>query len=157
MTLKHLLIASALCATTASAFAANVGVSISVGEPGFYGRIDIGDYPQPVLINTAPVVVQPVPVGVVRQPVYMHVPPGHAKNWAKYCGRYGACGQPVYFVKDSWYQKQYVPAYRERHGRGPDRHDDRHDNRGPSHGSDRGYDHRPDDGPDRGSDHSPRH
>ncbi|MFT4172120.1 MAG: hypothetical protein QM639_06140 [Rhodocyclaceae bacterium] len=157
MTLKHLLIASALCATTASAFAANVGVSISVGEPGFYGRIDIGDYPQPVLVNTAPVVVQAVPVGVVRQPVYMHVPPAHARNWTRYCGRYGACGQPVYFVKDSWYQKQYVPAYRERHGRAPDRRDPRHDDHrpGPDRNPGRGHDH--DHGPDHGPDRGPRH
>jgi hypothetical protein len=66
---------------TVPAIAADVGVSVQVGEPGFYGRIDIGNFPQPQLIYLQPVVIEPVPVGVVPQPLYLHVPPGHAKNW----------------------------------------------------------------------------
>ena len=31
------------------ATAADVGVSVTVGQPGFYGRIDVGNVPQPVL------------------------------------------------------------------------------------------------------------
>ena len=46
--------------------------------------------------------------------MYLRVPPGHARNWDKHCGAYGACNQRVYFVKDSWYNKQYAPRYRER-------------------------------------------
>jgi len=105
----------------ASAQAADVGVSISIGDPGFYGQIDIGDYPQPRLLYPQPVLIQTVPVA--RPPVYLHVPPGHAKNWRKYCSRYGACGERVYFVKDDWYERVYVPSYRERHGRRYDDHD----------------------------------
>ena len=45
-------------------------------------------------------VVQPV-AGVVVQPIYLHVPPGHAKNWRKHCAHYNACGQPVYFENTS--------------------------------------------------------
>jgi hypothetical protein len=120
--------AAVVVAVTAPAFAADVGVSVQVGEPGFYGRIDVGNFPQPQLVYPRPVVIQPVPVGVVREPIYLHVPPGHAKNWRKYCRRYNACGQPVYFVQDGWYKKEYVPRYRESHGRG---HDERHgDDRG---------------------------
>jgi len=48
--------------------------------------------------------------------VYLHVPPGHAKNWAKHCHAYGACGQRVFFVQDAWYNDVYVPTWRERHG-----------------------------------------
>jgi hypothetical protein len=33
-----------------AALAADVGVSVQVGELGFYGRIDIGNLPQPRLI-----------------------------------------------------------------------------------------------------------
>ena len=41
---KRLFIAAALTIAAASpALAADVGVSISIGNPGFYGRIDIGD------------------------------------------------------------------------------------------------------------------
>ena len=61
-------------------------------------------------------VIQPVRVGVVQQPVYLHVPPGHEKKWGKHCHKYNACGQPVYFVRDNWYNEVYVPHYREGHG-----------------------------------------
>jgi hypothetical protein len=44
------------------------------------------------------------------------VPPGHRKHWAKFCGRYGACGRPVLFVRDEWYTNTYVPRYREHVG-----------------------------------------
>jgi len=93
-------------------FATDVGVSVAVSQPGFYGRIDIGNAPAPVLVYPQPVIVRPAPVAVVRQPIYLHVPPGHAKNWAKHCHRYSACGQPVYFVQDQWYQEVYAPRLR---------------------------------------------
>ena len=32
-------------------------------------------------------------------PLYLHVPPGHAKKWSQHCARYNACNRPVYFVK----------------------------------------------------------
>jgi hypothetical protein len=121
-----ILMAFATVALTAPAFAADVGVSVSVGQPGFYGRIDIGDYPypQPRLIYRQPRVVEPV--YVEREPIYMRVPPGHAKNWRKHCHKYNACGERVYFVQDNWYNNEYVPQYRERHGE-YNEHDDRRD------------------------------
>ena len=36
--------------------------------------------------------------------MYLHVPQGHAKNWCKYCRKYNACGQPVYFVMSGEYK-----------------------------------------------------
>jgi hypothetical protein len=113
---------------TAPALAADVGVSVTVGEPGFYGRIDIGSfyYSQPQVIYAQPVVIQPVPVGVVYEPIYLHVPPGHAKKWHKHCHKYHACDRPVYFVKTKWYKEEYVPRYREHHrgkGKGKGRRD----------------------------------
>ena len=130
--------AAAVALTAVPAFATDVGVSVSVGQPGFYGRIDIGNAPPPQLVYAQPVVVEPV--AVVGPPLYLHVPPGHAKHWSKHCREYNACGQRVYFVQDSWYNNVYVPSYRE-HGGGRGEHrrhdgDDRRDNdRG-----DRGYD-----------------
>src|SRR5262245_12877161 len=103
---------------SSSALAADVGVSVTVGQPGFYGHIDIGDFPQPAVIYPQPVVIQPVPVGVVGAPMYLRVPPGHYKHWAKHCAEYNACGRPVYFVRDSWYNNVYAPRYREMHGPG---------------------------------------
>ena len=128
-------------------YAADVGVSVTVGQPGFYGHIDIGDFPAPALIYPQPVVIQPVPMGVVVEPMYLRVPPGHRKHWNKHCAEYNACGRPVYFVQDSWYNNVYVPRYRERyehehHGdRGHDEMRGRGDdgNPGRGHGKDHGH------------------
>jgi hypothetical protein len=38
-----------------------------------------------------------------------------AQNWRKHCRKYNACGRPVYFVQDNWYNDVYVPRYRETH------------------------------------------
>ncbi|MDN3922010.1 hypothetical protein QWJ38_17095 [Pelomonas sp. PFR6] len=99
----------------APARAADVGVSISVGQPGFYGQIDIGTM-RPQLIYTEPVVIHRTQV--VGAPMYLRVPPGHEKHWDKHCKKYNACGRPVYFVKDDWYERDYVPYYQEQHGKG---------------------------------------
>ena len=104
------LVSAGACAP--GAFAADIGVSVEIGQPGFYGRVDIGSAPTPVLVYPQPVIVQPAPVAVVRQPIFLHVPPGHAKNWSKHCHRYSACGQPVYFVQEQWYEEVYVPRHR---------------------------------------------
>jgi len=122
--MKRLLFAVALIAATAPALAADVGVSINIGQPGFYGRLDIGEYPQPHVIYQQPRVMYRAAIN--RPPIYMHVPPGHAKNWRRYCRQYNACNERVYFVQDNWYQHEYVPRYQERHG---NRHDDRRDER----------------------------
>jgi len=114
--MKRILFAVALATVTIPAFAADVGVSVSVGQPGFYGRIDIGNAPPPRLIFAQPVVIQRVEV--VRQPIYLHVPPGHEKNWRKHCRKYNACGQPVYFVQHDWYNQVYVPHYQKHDGHG---------------------------------------
>ncbi len=118
--MKPFLLTAVMILFAVSAQAADVGVSVSVGQPGFYGRIDIGNVPQPEVIYARPIVVHPAPVGVVHQPVYLHVPPGHAKNWRKHCHRYNACGHPVYFVQERWYNEVYVPhhqaRYAEHHG-----------------------------------------
>ncbi len=144
--MKRLLFAAALAAATAPTLAADVGVSISIGQPGFYGRIDIGDYPRPQVIYQQPRVLYRAAIN--RPPIYLHVPPSHAKNWRKHCRQYNACGERVYFVENNWYDREYVPHYQKRHGdrrddrrdkqrddrRGDDRND-RHDNRD----HDRGY------------------
>jgi hypothetical protein len=110
--MKKLLLVILTSLVAGSAYAADVGVSVSVGQPGFYGQINIGSAPQPAVMYPNPVVIQPGPPAVIGTPIYLHVPPGHAKNWRKYCDRYNACGRPVYFVNDKWYNKVYVPHYR---------------------------------------------
>ena len=136
------LIALTLLVSAAAAQAADVGVSVSVGQPGFYGHIDIGDFPRPQVIYAKPIVVKPPRVRVVEEPIYLHVPPGHAKKWSKHCHKYDACGRPVYFVKDRWYNDVYAARHKEggtRHGKGHDRghgSDKKGDNRGRGHDRD---------------------
>src|SRR3954463_6559960 len=83
-------------AVTTSALAADVGISVSIGQPGFYGRLNIGDYPEPQVMYSRPRVIERVVVD--SPPVYLRVPPGHAKHWTKHCHEYNACGERVYFV-----------------------------------------------------------
>ena len=119
----------------------NVGVSIGINQPGVYGRINIGDVPPPALVLPQPVLIAPPPVSVPRRPIYLYVPEAHQHDWRRYCGRYAACGQPVYFVRDSWVRERYEhehPGWERGRHRGWDkhhgeRHDEHHD-RGHGHG-----------------------
>lgn len=105
---------------------AGVDVSINLGQPNFYGRIDMNDAPPPRVIYAQPRVVEHVVVQ--QEPVYLHVRPGQARHWDRYCGEYHACGQRVYFVNDNWYNTTYVNHYQHRGDGGERRHDDdRHD------------------------------
>ncbi len=134
--MKRFMLAATLIAATWATmswtiptYAADVGVSVSIGQPGFYGRLDIGDFPPPQVIYRQPVIVERVPME--RPPIYLHVPPGHARHWSRHCQEYRACGERVYFVQDNWYNREYVPRYQERHRdhRNDGRRDDhRHDN-----------------------------
>jgi len=119
--MKRFLFPVLMAAAALPAFAADVGVSVNVGQPGFYGRIDIGNAPPPQVIYAQPLVIREVRVAQAPQPLYLRVPPGHAKKWSKHCDKYDACGRPVYFVKDDWYQNVYVPHYRQSHGHPPEK------------------------------------
>ena len=118
--MKQPLVALMLAAAAAMpAVAADVGVSISVSEPGLYGRIDIGRFPQPQVVVAQPVIVQrPTVVVAQPRPVYLWVPPGHRKNWSKHCQEYSACAAPVYFVQDGWYDQLVMPAAKTGKGQG---------------------------------------
>ena len=113
--MKQFLVAAALASTLISVpvLAADVGLSLSIGQPGFYGRINIGDFPQPQVIYNQPVIIDHVRDS--RPPVYLRVPMNHRKNWSRYCRQYNACGEQVYFVQDNWYNNEYVPRYQQQH------------------------------------------
>jgi hypothetical protein len=132
-----------VAATVPVVAAPNVGVSIGINQPGVYGRIDIGGYPQPALVYPEPVVIVQQPVAVQRQPIYLYVPLAHQQNWRRYCGRYSACGQPVYFVQDRWVRERWQEEHTRRE------HGDNGRHRGWDKQADRG--HREGDRNDRGS------
>ncbi|HOM13314.1 MAG TPA: hypothetical protein PLB41_08345 [Rubrivivax sp.] len=150
--MKALFLTLAAAALCAPAWAGpDVGVSVDISQPGLYGRIDIGRIgAPPVLIYPQPVIISAPPVAVMPAPVYMYVPPGHARHWDRHCARYGACAQPVYFVRDDWVRQHYVVREDHRYyGRPYDRYDARHDDRyydrsddrhGHRHGHGRGRD-----------------
>jgi hypothetical protein len=122
--MHKLITMAALAAIAASSSATDVGVSVQISQPGVYGRIDLGRFPQPAVVVAQPVLIaQPrVVMAQPAQPVYMWVPPGHRKHWSKHCREYGACGVPVYFVRDEWYEQHVVVAANghsgEQHGKG---------------------------------------
>jgi hypothetical protein len=145
--MKRMLAVTLCAAAAAPAVAADVGVSVEISQPGVYGRIDVGRFPTPQVIVPQPVIIQPprVVVGPPLQPIYMWVPPGHRRDWGRYCAQYRACGYPVYFVRHDWYNRE-VRGYRERRGedrgrgyeeRGRGRDRDEH---GPGRGRGRGRD-----------------
>ena len=135
---KLVFLALAACIAAPVFAGPNVGVSIGINQPGVYGRIDIGNYPQPALVYPTPVIVAPAPVAVQQRPIYLYVPAPQQRDWRRYCGRYNACGQPVYFVQDRWVRERYQsehPGWRgraDRHDNGR-RDDDRDHHRGRGH------------------------
>jgi hypothetical protein len=135
--MKHfLIIASIVAAFTLSTFsttalAADDGVSINIGQPNYYGRIDPNGYPQPQVIYRQPRAVNRIPIN--QPPVYMRVPPKQAKNWRKNCGKYNACDERVLFVQDNWYNRQYAPRYQEQHGGGNREGNNNNNNGGHGH------------------------
>ncbi|WP_415797123.1 hypothetical protein [Comamonas aquatilis] len=98
--------------------------------PGVYGRVDIGNAPPPALMYAQPMLGMPGARAMPHaQPIYLWVPPDHSRNWRRYCGRYSACGQQVYFLRNA--PPHWREARRDRHdhhhGRGWER--ERHDER----------------------------
>jgi hypothetical protein len=110
---RNVAIATIAIVTTASlASAAGKDASAVIKgpvTPGVYGRVDVANKPLPALVyEQAMFVERPDTAGRV-EPLYLHVPPEHAKNWKKYCNQYQACDHPVFFVKSAEYEPGYVP------------------------------------------------
>ena len=144
--MKKILVAALAAGAIGSAFAQpSVGVSIGINQPGVYGRVNIGSVPPPALIVQEPVIVQQRRYVREQAPVYLYVPPAHQQNWRSYCGRYNACGRPVYFVRDDWVRERYEhehPGWEKGRHRGRDERqkNDRRDDQGRGEGKGRGRD-----------------
>ena len=142
-TLTMLSLAATVVTTALPAHSAtNIGVTIGINAPGQYGRVDINNYPQPVLVMQQPIIYAPTPQTVYQRPIYLYVPTPHRANWGRYCGNYRACGQPVYFVQESWvrdeYRREHNPHYpSDRSYNKPDDRDDDHRGRGNGKGKDK--------------------
>nr|WP_315185587.1 hypothetical protein [uncultured Albidiferax sp.] len=145
------LLALACGLAAGAAQAQDVYINGTVGgaiAPGVYGQITFGGRPPPPVLYAQPMLIQRGPVA--QQPLYLYVPPGHSKNWRRYCGRYNACGRPVYFVqvneRNRWWAQPHGgprPHHDRRDDWRDDRRDDRRGDRGDRHDGqrqDRGHD-----------------
>jgi len=139
-----ILILPALAAAATCAQAQNVSVNaVITGQvvPGVYGQVVLGNGPRPPVVYEQPMIVQPAPVVVGEppvEPIYLHVPPGHAKNWRKHCHEYHACNRPVYFVRSQEYEPGFDRDRWDReHGHG---HGHGHDDEHGDHDHDRDHD-----------------
>jgi hypothetical protein len=112
--------------------------------PGIYGQVQLGNTSPPPLVYAQPMLIEAQ--SAPPPPIYLHVPPGHARNWRMHCREYNACNRPVYFVRSA----EYEPNYQRR------RHD-REDDHGHEHGHDREDDHGHEHGHDREDDHGRGH
>lgn len=140
---KFIALALTACALTSAMAGTNVGVSIGINQPGVYGRIDIGNdnYGPPQLVYPQPVIIAPPQVVYERRPIYLYVPPAHQQNWRRYCGRYQACGQPVYFVQEQWVRGRWQHEHPNQGRPGWDNRRDRHDDHDHGRGHDHGHGH----------------
>ena len=129
---KYLLTVAATIAAAVAApawSAVDVGVGVTIRQPGVYGRIEIGNYPPPPVLYPQPVIIARPVVVAQQPPLYLYVPPGHAKKWDKHCYRYNACARQVYFVQETWVQERYEEKHGKGHGKGKgkgkgNKHDD---------------------------------
>lgn len=124
--------ALSIAAASSAGAGVDVGVGVTIREPGVYGRIEIGTAPPPPVVYHQPVIIARPVVVAPQPPLYLYVPPGHAKKWGRHCHKYDACGRQVYFVKEEWVQTQYAQAHP---GKGPPVHAHGHGKgRGKGHG-----------------------
>ena len=136
--MRLLTIVAVLLAGTGACRAGDLNIHILLsGEvaPGVYGQVQIGNERPPPLVYAQPmlIVAQEAP----PPPIYLHVPPGHARNWHKHCREYNACDRPVYFIRSEEYEPGYVRRHEDdehdRSRRDDSRHGDDHDH-GHGHG-----------------------
>lgn len=79
--------------------------------PGVYGQVNIGGERPPAVVYVQPMLIEPQ--DAPPPPIYLHVPPEHAKNWRKHCREYNACNRPVYFVRSREYDPEYQRHYQD--------------------------------------------
>lgn len=135
----RLLLLATLLTAASTAYAGNVDVGVTISgeiQPGVYGKIELGNKPKPAVVYEQPVII--IKERTRRPPIYLNVPPGHARHWSKHCGEYNACDRQVYFVKTSEYGLEN-DRRRDRDERGDDRDHGGDHERGRGHGHGHGY------------------
>lgn len=130
---------------SAAAQASDVNISLH-GQvvPGLYGHVRVGEpertviYHEPVRVYHQPVYhptteVRYYPAPVYLQPIIIHAPKKHRRNWKKHCHAYHACGRQVQFVDSDQprrYRNRTVESYGYGQARGEVREERRHYHQG---------------------------
>ncbi|GGY64978.1 hypothetical protein GCM10011613_05980 [Cellvibrio zantedeschiae] len=136
---KYFLSLSALLMLQAApqSFAGDLGINVILSgeiKPGVYGEVQIGNAPRPVVVYDQPRVIVVDKRYVDRAPIYLHVPPGHAKHWDKHCHEYHACERRVYFVRSQEYEPEYQREHEHDHDHDRPHKEHKH---GKGHGKDK--------------------
>jgi hypothetical protein len=117
---KYLLSLSALLMLQAApqSFAGDLGINVILSgevKPGIYGQVQLGNTPRPVVVYDQPRVIVVDKRYIHEEPIYLHVPPGHARHWSKHCREYHACEHRVYFVRSQEYERDYHHEHEHEH------------------------------------------
>ncbi len=97
---------------------AQTPLTLQLGQPGYFGPINLGNLAPPPVYSFRPVIVRPDAkrrdgwTQDATRPVHLRVPMNQARDWGRYCGMYQACNVPVQFVRDDWYRDVYAPRVR---------------------------------------------
>lgn len=124
---------------TTNLYAGDLGINVILSgeiKPGVYGQVELGNTPRPPVVYERPRVIVVDQRYEKLEPIYLHVPPGHARHWEKHCREYNACERRVYFVRSEEYEPDY--EYRRDHERRDD--DDHRENHGRGHDREHGHD-----------------
>ncbi|MDP8983461.1 MAG: hypothetical protein M3N97_00175 [Pseudomonadota bacterium] len=136
---------------------ADVGINVLLSgqvAPGVYGQVRLGNEAPPPLVYARPMLIDAMPAP--PPPIYLHVPPGHARNWRRHCREYDACNRPVYFIRSEEYEPGFDRRrYEREHGHDQGRWHEG-DQRGYREGDQRGYRDGPREGDQRGYREGPR-
>lgn len=112
--MRLILIAAVLLVSVGVCQAGGLEINVLLsGEvaPGIYGQVNIGNERPPPLVYTQPMLIEARQASI--KPIYLHVPPEHARDWRRYCHEYDACNRPVYFVRSREYEPEYQRHYQD--------------------------------------------
>jgi|SRR5450432_3663096 len=110
--MRVITLAAIMYAGIGSAHAGDLDIRVMLSgqvAPGVYGQVQFGSDRPPPVVYAQPMLIEPQVAP--PPPVYLHVPPGHARNWRRHCHEYRACDRPVYFVRSQEYEPEYQRHY----------------------------------------------
>ncbi|MDF3030144.1 MAG: hypothetical protein K0R03_702 [Moraxellaceae bacterium] len=109
--MKRLIGMAALAALTTASSAGGRFTTASAEIP--HGAVDVRNFSRPELVSPHPIIVRFLSAQMLARALYLHVPQSHRTKWEGWCHHYQACGHPVYFVTEQWFERVYRPVLEE--------------------------------------------